>query len=127
MGLRYTLHKIYDRYRIPVFIVENGLGAIDEPDENECIHDDYRISYLKSHIMEMHQAIHEGVDLIGYTMWSAFDLISSGTGELKKRYGFIYIDKDDNRNGTLKRIKKKSFYWYKKVINTNGEDLDSIS
>jgi len=123
-GLRYTLNKIYDRYRIPLFVVENGFGAIDEIDDNGCINDDYRISYLKSHIVEMDKAIENNVDLIGYTMWSAIDLVSSGTGEMKKRYGLIYIDKDDDGNGTLKRIKKKSFYWYKKMIETNGEDLE---
>lgn len=123
-GLRYTLNKLYDRYQIPLFIVENGLGAIDEIDFEGCINDDYRISYLKSHIKEMDKAIEEGVELIGYTMWSAIDLISSGTGEMKKRYGLIYIDKDDNGNGTLNRIKKKSFYWYKKVIESNGNRLE---
>lgn len=123
-GLRYTLNKIYDRYKIPLFIVENGLGAVDEIDDNGCINDDYRISYLKSHIVEMNKAIENNVDLFGYTMWSAIDLVSSGTGEMKKRYGFIYIDKDDNGNGTLKRTKKKSFNWYKKVIETNGNELE---
>lgn len=123
-GLRYTLNKLYDRYQMPLFIVENGLGAIDEIDFEGCINDDYRISYLKSHIKEMDKAIEEGVELIGYTMWSAIDLISSGTGEMKKRYGLIYIDKDDNGNGTLNRIKKKSFYWYKKVIESNGNRLE---
>lgn len=123
-GLRYTLNKIYDRYRIPLFVVENGLGAIDEIDDNGCINDDYRISYLKSHIKEMSKAIEDNVELIGYTMWSAIDLVSSGTGEISKRYGFIYVDKDDNGNGTLKRIKKKSFNWYKKIIETNGEELE---
>lgn len=123
-GLGYTLNKIYDRYKIPIFIVENGLGSVDEIYENGCINDDYRICYLKNHIMEMNKAIDDHVDLIGYTMWSAIDLVSSGTGEMKKRYGLIYVDRDDNGNGTFKRIKKKSFYWYKKVIASNGEDLD---
>jgi 6-phospho-beta-glucosidase len=123
-GLRYTLNKVYDRYGIPLFVVENGLGAVDQVDNNCSIHDDYRISYLRSHIIAMNRAIEDQIDIMGYTIWSAIDLVSSGTGEMKKRYGLIYVDKDDNGNGTLKRIKKKSFYWYKKVIETNGEDLD---
>jgi 6-phospho-beta-glucosidase len=123
-GLRYTLNKLYDRYGVPLFVVENGLGAADKPDNEGYIHDDYRISYLRSHIIEMNQAIEDQVDLIGYTMWSAIDLVSSGTGEMRKRYGLIYIDKDDNGCGSLKRLKKKSFHWYKKVIETNGSDLD---
>lgn len=123
-GLRYTLNKLYDRYGIPLFIVENGLGAVDEPDAAGYIEDDYRIDYLKSHITEMKRAIDDNVRLMGYTIWSAIDLISSGTGEMKKRYGLIYVDRDDIGNGTFKRTKKKSFYWYKKVIETNGEDLD---
>lgn len=125
-GLRYTLNKIQDRYGIPVFIVENGLGAVDEPDDTGCIRDDYRINYLRQHIAEMEKAIEDKVDLIGYTVWSAIDIVSSGTGEMKKRYGFIYVDKDDQGNGTMKRVRKKSFYWYKKVIETNGGDLTDI-
>jgi 6-phospho-beta-glucosidase len=125
-GLLYTLNKINDRYGIPIFIVENGLGAIDEPDENGCIHDDYRINYLRQHICEMEKAILNKVDLFGYTVWSALDIVSSGTGEMRKRYGFIYVDKDDQGNGTMKRSRKKSFYWYKKVIESNGGDLTDI-
>ena len=125
-GLRYTLNKIQDRYGIPVFIVENGLGAVDKPDDNGCIHDDYRINYLRQHITEMERAIAGKVNLMGYTVWSALDIVSSGTGEMKKRYGFIYVDKDDQGNGTMKRFRKKSFYWYKKVIETNGGDLTDI-
>lgn len=122
-GLLYTLNKINDRYGIPIFIVENGLGAIDIPDENGYIQDDYRISYLRQHICQMEKAIDNQVNLIGYTVWSALDIVSSGTGEMKKRYGFIYVDKDDNGTGSLKRIPKKSFHWYQNVIKTNGEDL----
>lgn len=125
-GLLYTLNKINDRYGIPIFIVENGLGAVDEPDENGCIHDDYRINYLRQHIVEMEKAILNKVDLFGYTVWSALDIVSSGTGEMRKRYGFIYVDKDDQGNGTMKRSRKKSFYWYKKVIESNGGDLTDI-
>lgn len=122
-GLRYTLNKIYDRYGIPLFIVENGLGAVDEPDHNGEIQDDYRINYLKHHIEEIGKAIEDQIDILGYTVWSAIDVVSSGTGEMKKRYGFIHIDKDDAGKGTLRRKKKKSFYWYKKVIQTNGKDF----
>nr|WP_035317557.1 6-phospho-beta-glucosidase [Clostridium sp. 12(A)] len=125
-GLLYTLNKIHDRYQVPIFIVENGLGAVDVRDENGCIHDDYRINYLRQHICEMEKAIHNKVDLFGYTVWSALDIVSSGTGEMKKRYGFIYVDKDDEGNGTMERFKKKSFYWYKKVIESNGGDLADI-
>ncbi len=125
-GLLYTLNKIYDRYNIPIFIVENGLGAVDELDSEGFINDDYRINYLRQHITEMKNAIESDIDLIGYTVWSAFDIVSSGTGEMKKRYGFIYVDKDDNGNGTLRRSRKKSFHWYKRVIKTNGENLTDI-
>ncbi|MTK10206.1 MAG: glycoside hydrolase family 1 protein [Hungatella sp.] len=125
-GLRYTLNKIQDRYGIPIFIVENGLGAVDEPDDNGLIRDDYRINYLRQHITEMERAINSHVNLMGYTVWSALDIVSSGTGEMKKRYGFIYVDQDDQGNGTMKRVRKKSFYWYKKVIETNGGDLTDI-
>ena len=123
-GLRYILNRFYERYEIPLFIVENGLGYDDQVDENGYVEDDYRITYLKEHIKEMKSAILEdGVDVIGYTPWGCIDLVSAGTGEMKKRYGFIYVDRDDQGNGTLKRSKKKSFAWYKKVIATDGEDL----
>ncbi|WP_276886233.1 6-phospho-beta-glucosidase [Anaerococcus lactolyticus] len=125
LGLRYTLNQIYDRYQKPLFIVENGYGAIDKPDENGYVEDDYRIDYLRSHIKEMRDAVTlDGVDLLGYTTWGPIDLVSAGTGQMSKRYGFIYVDLDDEGNGTLKRSKKKSFDWYKKVIASNGEDLD---
>mgnify|MGYP004521119347 CR=1 FL=1 len=123
VGLRYSLNKIYDRYGIPIMIVENGLGAEDIPDEHKNINDDYRIEYLKAHIKEMKKAVNDGIDLMGYTSWGPIDLISASTGEMKKRYGFIYVDKDNDGKGTLKRYKKKSFYWYKKVIASNGETL----
>ncbi|MGM7719816.1 6-phospho-beta-glucosidase [Metabacillus sp. Hm71] len=125
LGLRITLNALYDRYQKPLFIVENGLGALDTPDENGFIEDDYRIEYIREHIKAFKAAVEEdGVDLLGYTTWGCIDLVSSSTGEMSKRYGFIYVDKDDNGNGTLKRSKKKSFDWYKKVIKSNGEDLD---
>ncbi|MPM83362.1 Aryl-phospho-beta-D-glucosidase BglH [bioreactor metagenome] len=118
------MNSLYDRYQKPLFIVENGLGAIDTPDENGEINDDYRIEYLRQHIKAMKDAVElDGVDLLGYTSWGCIDLISASTGEMKKRYGYIYVDKDNEGKGTLKRSKKKSFYWYKKVIETNGEDL----
>ena len=122
-GLRWYLNELYDRYQIPLMIVENGLGAVDEVEEDGSIHDGYRINYLRSHIEQMAEAIEDGVDLIGYTWWGPIDLVSAGTGEMKKRYGFIYVDKDNDGNGTLARSRKDSFFWYKKVIATNGEDL----
>ena len=122
-GLRYSLNEIYDRYQIPMMIVENGLGAYDEKEEDGTINDDYRIEYLSEHVKAMKEAIADGVDLIGYTPWGCIDLVSASTGEMKKRYGFIYVDKDNEGNCTLNRSIKKSFYWYKKVIETNGEEL----
>ena len=127
VGLRTTLNELYDRYQKPLFIVENGLGAVDQMDENGEIHDDYRIQYLQAHIREMIKAVEEdGVDLMGYTPWGCIDLVSASTGEMKKRYGFIYVDKDDQGNGSLKRSRKKSFYWYKQVIESNGSKLENI-
>lgn len=123
VGLRYVLNHVYDRYRIPIMIVENGLGAVDVVEEDGQINDSYRIKFLSEHIEQMKEAVYDGVDLIGYTPWGCVDLVSASTGEMKKRYGFIYVDKDNDGNGTLKRSKKKSFYWYKKVIESNGEDL----
>ena len=124
IGLRITLNSIYDRYQKPLFIVENGLGAKDELIDN-TVEDDYRIDYLRQHIQAMSDAIEiDGVELWGYTTWGCIDLVSASTGEMSKRYGFIYVDRDDQGNGTNKRYKKKSFDWYKKVIASNGEDLD---
>jgi len=123
-GLRISLNNLYDRYQVPLFVVENGLGAVDVVNEDGSINDDYRIEYLKHHIKAMKDAIVlDGVELMGYTPWGCIDLISAGTGEMKKRYGFIYVDKDNDGNGTLARSKKKSFYWYKDVIKSNGENL----
>lgn len=124
LGLRNSLNQLYDRYQKPLFIVENGLGAIDTPDENGDINDDYRISYLREHIKALKDAVEiDGVDLMGYTSWGCIDLVSASTGQMSKRYGFIYVDRDDEGNGTLDRTKKKSFNWYKKVIASNGEEL----
>jgi len=126
-GLRYTLNLLYDRYQKPLFIVENGLGAIDEliTDENgnKTVNDNYRIAYLNDHLVQVAEAIEDGVELMGYTTWGCIDLVSASTAELKKRYGFIYVDRNDDGSGTLERYKKKSFYWYKEVIATNGAFL----
>lgn len=128
VGLRYSLNLLYERYELPLFIVENGFGAIDIKEKDGSCNDEYRIDYLRAHIKEMEKAIElDGVDLIGYTPWGCIDLVSFTTGEMKKRYGFIYVDKDNEGNGTLKRSKKKSFDWYKKVIASNGEECDHPS
>lgn len=122
-GLRYSLNLLYDRYQLPLMIVENGLGAIDVL-EDGTVHDQYRIDYLKSHLLELEKAIEiDGIPVMGYTMWGPIDLVAASTGEMKKRYGFIYVDVDDYGKGTFKRYKKDSFYWYQKVIKTNGESL----
>ena len=124
LGIRYSLNWMYDHFDLPMFIVENGFGAIDEKKPDGTVDDDYRIDYLKAHIKAMKEAVdYDGVDLLGYTMWSPIDIVSASTGEMKKRYGFIYVDKDNEGNGTLARSKKKSFDWYKHVIETNGEEL----
>lgn len=124
MGFRITLNALYDRYQKPLFVVENGLGAVDEPKEDGTVCDDYRIDYLRSHIQAMKAATEEdGVDVIGYTPWGCVDLISATTGEMSKRYGFIYVDKNDDGEGTLKRRPKKSFGWYRQVIASNGKTL----
>ncbi|GAA2889610.1 family 1 glycosylhydrolase [Enterococcus casseliflavus] len=122
-GLCYTLNEIYDRYQIPLMIVENGLGAVDNIEKDGSIQDDYRIDYIRDHIVQMKEAIKDGVDLMGYTAWGCIDLVSVSSGEMEKRYGFVYVDKDNEGNGTLMRKKKKSFYWYKRVIQSNGEEL----
>ena len=124
IGLRISLNILWDRYQKPLFIVENGLGAQDTIDEDGCIHDEYRIHYMRDHIREMKKAVEEdGVDLMGYTPWGCIDLVSAGTGEMKKRYGMVYVDMDDEGKGSLKRIRKDSFYWYQKVIQSHGECL----
>ena len=123
-GLRITLNQVYDRYHLPIFIAENGLGATDVVEEDGSIHDPYRIDYLRDHIKAMKDAIEDGVNLFGYTPWGIIDLISSGSIEMTKRYGVIYVDCDDEGNGTFNRTKKDSFYWYKKCIESNGGDLD---
>ena len=121
-GMRYYIDLVYSRYRKPIMVVENGLGAKDELVDG-TVHDQYRIDYIRAHIKEMEKAIEDGADVIAYTMWGCIDLGSASTGEMKKRYGFIYVDKDNEGNGTLDRYRKDSFYWYKRVIETNGEEL----
>ena len=124
LGLRIVLNNLYDRYQLPLFIVENGLGAKDTVEPDGSIHDSYRIDYLREHIKAMEQAVNEdGVDLIGYTTWGPIDLVAASTGQMSKRYGFIYVDMNDDGSGSKKRSRKDSFYWYKQVIATNGEDL----
>ena len=123
-GLRIYLNEVYGRYEVPLMIVENGLGANDERSEDGKFHDDYRINYLRDHVKAMEQAVEDGVDLMGYTMWGCTDLVSASTGEMKKRYGFVYVDRDNDGNGDMHRERKDSFYWYKKVCESNGEDLD---
>lgn len=119
MGLRYSLNWLYERYELPIFIVENGLGAYDKLEDGK-IHDEYRIQYLQSHVEALADAINiDGVEVIGYTPWGIIDLVSAGTGEMEKRYGVIYVDKDNEGNGTLKRLKKDSFYWYQDLIKNN--------
>ncbi|GFP77202.1 glycoside hydrolase family 1 protein [Clostridium fungisolvens] len=123
MGLHYSLIDMYDRYRKPLFIVENGLGSRDKLEEDGSIQDDYRIEYFRQHIQAIADAIEDGVEVMGYTPWGCLDLVSMSTCQISKRYGFIYVDADDLGYGTYNRIKKKSFYWYKNVIETNGVEL----
>lgn len=123
IGMRNSLNDLYDRYQVPLMIVENGLGAYDKVESDGSINDDYRIDYLKQHIDAMIDAVKiDHVDLRGYMPWGCIDLVSAGTGEMRKRYGFIYVDKDDEGKGSLNRSRKKSFFWYKKVIASNGSD-----
>ncbi|MFD2829063.1 glycoside hydrolase family 1 protein [Corticicoccus populi] len=126
-GLYLALNDFYDRYEIPLFIVENGLGAVDElvKDENGewTVEDDYRIDYMNAHLQQVGRAVEDGVDIMGYTSWGCIDLVSASTAELSKRYGFIYVDRNNDGSGSFERYKKKSFNWYKEVIETNGESL----
>lgn len=123
LGLRITMNTLYDRYQKPLFLVENGLGAKDVPAENGEVQDDYRIDYLRQHVEAMADAITDGVPLMGFTPWGCIDLVAASTGEMSKRYGFIYVDRDNLGNGTLNRTPKKSFHWYKRVIVSNGTEL----
>ena len=123
VGLRVTMNDLYDRYQKPLFIVENGLGCADAVEADGSIRDDYRIDYTRRHIEQMKEAMDDGVECMGYLPWGTIDLVSAGGGEMKKRYGFIYVDLDDEGKGTGKRMPKKSYGWYKNVIVTNGEKL----
>ncbi|MEK3877377.1 6-phospho-beta-glucosidase [Paenibacillus sp. FSL M7-0420] len=123
-GLRWSLNNIYNRYGLPMMVVENGLGAVDTVEADGSIKDNYRIDYLREHVRAMGEALADGVDLIGYTSWGCIDLVSAGTGEMKKRYGFIYVDKDNEGKGTLDRSRKDSFFWYQRVIASNGAELE---
>lgn len=127
IGLRLVLNDFYDRYQLPLFIVENGLGAKDElikdSDGNLTVEDDYRIKYLNDHLIQVGEAIEDGVEVMGYTSWGCIDLVSASTAEMSKRYGYIYVDRNNDGTGTLKRYKKKSFYWYKDIIASNGDIL----
>ena len=125
-GLRMLLNFLYDRYQKPLFIVENGLGARDEPDENGDIIDDYRIEYLNNHLVQARESILDGVELMGFTSWGPIDLVANSTAQMSKRYGYIYVDRHDDGSGTLKRKRKKSFFWYQEVIRTNGASLKSL-
>lgn len=123
VGLRITMNDLYDRYQKPLFVVENGLGCEDRVEADGSVRDDYRIDYTRQHIRQMAEAMKDGVECIGYLPWGTIDLVSAGGGEMKKRYGFIYVDLDNEGRGTLKRTKKQSFAWYQRVIATNGEEL----
>ncbi|WP_144836917.1 glycoside hydrolase family 1 protein [Leclercia adecarboxylata] len=123
VGLRTLLNVLWDRYQKPLFIVENGLGAKDKPDADGMVQDDYRISYLNDHLVQVREAIEDGVEVMGYTSWGPIDLVSASRAERSKRYGFIYVDRDDSGAGTLARSRKKSFYWYQEVIATHGASL----
>ena len=125
-GLRIALNQLYDRYQKPLLIAENGLGAVDHIEANGSINDSYRIEYLRSHIQQMKEAIRDGVDLFGFTCWGCIDLVSASTSQMSKRYGLIYVDLDDDGHGTFKRIKKRSFDWYKQVISSNGERMEDL-
>ncbi|MCH4169067.1 MAG: glycoside hydrolase family 1 protein [Streptococcaceae bacterium] len=127
-GLRILLRTLYEKYQLPLFVVENGIGAIDEvinENDSKQINDQYRIDYLKNHLLAIKAAISDGVDVMGYTMWGCIDLVSASTAEMKKRYGFIYVDRNDDGTGSLERIRKKSFYWFKEIIQTNGDSLNN--
>lgn len=125
-GLRFVLNKFYQRYQKPLLIAENGLGAADGLTEENgvpTVRDDYRIDYLAAHLRQVAEAVEDGVEVMGYTAWGCIDLVSATTAEMKKRYGFIYVDRNNDGSGTLARYKKRSFFWYKKVIQTNGKSL----
>ena len=121
-GIRVAANQLYDRYQLPILIAENGLGAIDKVEAN-LINDNYRIDYLKDHLKQVKESIKDGVDIFGYTAWGCIDIVSASTSQMTKRYGFIYVDIDDEGHGTKNRIRKESFYWYKNIIESNGKTL----
>lgn len=123
VGLRITLNKLYDRYQVPLMVIENGLGALDKVEEDGSIHDQYRIDYLEYHVKQMYEAIEDGVDLMGYTWWGCTDLVSASTSEMSKCYGFVYVDADDQGNGSFDRSRKDSFFYYKDLIATRGANI----
>lgn len=122
-GIRVAANQLYDRYQLPILVAENGVGALDKVENGE-IHDDYRIEYLNAHLKQLKEAVKDGVDVFGYTAWGCIDIVSASTSQMSKRYGFIYVDLDDEGKGTNRRIKKDSFNWYKDVIKTNGKIID---
>lgn len=120
------MNRLYDRYQLPLFIVENGLGAEDElvtVNGEKTVLDDYRIDYLHHHLLQVREAIRDGVEVMGYTSWGCIDLVSASTSEMRKRYGYIYVDRNDDGTGSMKRYRKKSFWWYRDVIKSNGAIL----
>ena len=123
-GLRYVCELLTDRYEMPLFIVENGIGLDECRDENGAIHDDFRITYIREHLLQVQEALKDGCDIMGYLYWGPIDVVSAGTGEMRKRYGFVYVDRFNDGSGTLERSKKDSYEWYKHVIETNGESLE---
>jgi 6-phospho-beta-glucosidase len=125
-GLQYYLEMIYDRYHLPLFIVENGIGLDEKPDENGEIDDEFRKTYVRDHLEQVKEALLDGVEIMGYLYWGPIDIVSAGTGEMRKRYGFIYVDMDDEGKGSMARSRKDSFFWYKKVIASNGDDLSDL-
>lgn len=124
LGLRTLLNMMWDRWQKPLFIVENGLGAKDHVEADGSIHDDYRIAYMNDHLLQVREAIEDGVEMLGYTSWGPIDLVSASKAEISKRYGFIYVDREDDGSGTLARSRKKSFFWYRDVIASNGANLE---
>ena len=123
LGFYNCLSQYWDRYQVPLMIAENGLGALDKVEEDGSIHDEYRIEYLRQHVKQLKECVKDGVEIIAYLSWGPIDIVSSSSAEMSKRYGYVYVDLDDFGKGSGKRLKKDSFYWYKHVIETNGEEL----
>jgi 6-phospho-beta-glucosidase len=123
LGLRTTLNQYYDRYQCPIYITENGFGMFDTLTEDKQVHDEYRIDYLRQHVNSIREAIKDGVDVRGYYPWGPIDIVSCSSSEMEKRYGFIYVDLNNTLEGSAQRYKKDSFYWYQKVVKSNGEEI----